>query len=63
MVLNSAANALLGIDAAAANSGAMQRDAMSGEKRTKLRRYEHVGPQVLNVAGVSPIHECSNAAI
>ncbi len=30
------------------------------EKRQSLRRYEHVAPQVLQIAGVSPIHECSN---
>ena len=39
------------------------RDPDTGEKRTKLRRYEHTAPQVLNVAGVSPIHECSNKSL
>ena len=29
------------------------------EKRTKLRRYDQVGPQLLQVAEVSSIHECS----
>ena len=60
MVLNGAAAALLGGDA---SKDYEQRDSATGEKRTKLRRYEHVAPQVLNVAGVSPIHECSNKAL
>ena len=63
MVLNSAASALLSLDGSSANSGSTQRDDATGEKRTKPRRYEHVAPQVLNVGGVSPIHECSNAAL
>ena len=29
------------------------------EKRIKLRRYDQVGPQLLQVADVSAIHECS----
>ena len=61
MVLDGAAVALLGGDGA--NKGYSDRDSETGEKRSKLRRYEHVGPQVLNVAGVSPIHECSNKAL
>ena len=60
MVLNAASAALLGGDA---SKDYEQRDSATGEKRTKLRRYEHVAPQVLNVGGVSPIHECSNKAL
>jgi len=33
------------------------------EKRSSLRRYEHVAAQVLECAGVSPINECSNAQL
>ena len=61
MVLGGAAQSLLGVDVSGYSNS--QRDGETGEKRTKLRRYEHVGPQVLNVAGVSPIHECSNKAL
>ena len=61
MVLDGAAVALLGADGV--GKGYSERDSETGEKRSKLRRYEHVGPQVLNVAGVSPIHECSNKAL
>ncbi len=61
MVLDGAAVALLGAEGV--GNGYSQRDSETGEKRSKLRRYEHVGPQVLNVAGVSPIHECSNKAL
>jgi hypothetical protein len=61
MVLGGAANSLLGAEAA--GKGYTERDEATGEKRTKLRRYEHIGAQVLNVAGVSPIHECSNKAL
>ena len=48
MVLDGAAVALLGADGV--GNGYSQRDSETGEKRSKLRRYEHVGPQVLNVA-------------
>ncbi len=61
MVLDGAAVALLGAEGV--GNGYSQRESETGEKRSKLRRYEHVGPQVLNVAGVSPIHECSNKAL
>ena len=61
MVLDGAAVALLGVDGV--GQGYSERDSETGEKRSKLRRYEHVGAQVLNVAGVSPIHECSNKAL
>ena len=62
MVLNDSAQALLGL-AGTASMSSGQRDAETGEKREKLRRYEHPSAQVLNVAGVSPIHECSNKAL
>ena len=62
MVLNDSANALLGL-AGSASMPPTQRDGETGEKAEKLRRYEHPCAQVLNVAGVSPIHECSNSAL
>ena len=62
MVLNDSAQALLGL-AGTASMPSGQRDNETGEKREKLRRYEHPCAQVLNVAGVSPIHECSNKAL
>ena len=63
MVLDAAATALLGGDSQFATPIKGARDSETGEKRTKLRRYEHTAPQVLNVSGVSPIHECSNKAL
>ena len=60
--LNDGANALLGLAGAAAMAPT-QRDSDTGEKSEKLRRYEHPCAQVLNVAGVSPIHECGNKAL
>ena len=48
MALNGAAAALLGAEGV--DSGYSQRESETGDKRSKLRRYEHVGPQVLNVA-------------
>ena len=62
MVLSDSAQALLGL-AGTASMPSTQRDGETGEKREKLRRYEHPAAQVLNVAGVSPIHECSNKAL
>ena len=47
MVLGGAAQSLLGADVSGYSNS--QRDGETGDKRTKLRRYEHVGPQVLNV--------------
>ncbi len=61
MALNGAAAALLGAEGV--DSGYSQRESKTGDKRFKLGRYEQVGPHVLNVAGVSPIHECSNRAL
>ena len=63
MVLGAAATALLGGDTQGVSPIKGERDSETGEKRSKLRRYEHTAPQVLNVAGVSPIHECSNKAL
>ena len=62
MVLSDSAQALLGL-AGTASMPSTERDGETGEKREKLRRYEHTAAQVLNVAGVSPIHECSNKAL
>ena len=42
MVLGGAAVALLGADGVGKSYS--ERDSETGEKRSKLRRYEHVGP-------------------
>ena len=63
MPLDKSATALLGGDSEFVTPIKGARDPETGEKRTKLRRYEHTAAQVLNVSGVSPIHECSNCAL
>ena len=62
MVLGEAANALLGAPSAEA-APAYAAKGPAGEKRQKLRRYEHTSTQFLDVAGVSPMHECGNKSL
>ena len=63
MAPNAAANSLFGVMGGEKRKGDGDADGGSMEKRSSLRRYEHVAAQVLECAGVSPINECSNAQL
>ena len=64
MAPNPAASALFGLMAQGEKRKSDgDADGAPVEKRSSLRRYEHVGAQVLECAGVSPIHECSNGQL
>ena len=59
--LSSAANALFTMPSSGSGKRAIDADADGGDKkRQSLRRYEHIGPMVLQNNGASPIHECTN---
>ena len=58
-----AANSLFGIMGGEKRKAEGEAEGGPMEKRSSLRKYEHVGAQTLDCSGVSPIHECSNAQL
>jgi len=63
MAPNGAASSLFGLMGGEKRKADGEADGGPMEKRSSLRKYEHVGAQTLDCAGVSPIHECSNAQL
>ncbi len=63
MAPNGAAASLFGLMGGEKRKADGDADGAPMEKRSSLRRYEHVAAQVLECAGVSPINECSNAQL
>ena len=63
MAPNGAAASLFGLMGGEKRKADGEADGGPMEKRSSLRKYEHVGAQTLDCSGVSPIHECSNAQL
>jgi hypothetical protein len=63
MAPNGAAASLFGLLGGQKRDAAGEADGGPMEKRSSLRKYEHVGAQTLDCSGVSPIHECSNGQL